>query len=189
MKMLLAALFSMSLFISCTETTGTGVSLHASPLNLRNVAYGKDSAQRIDIYLPADRSISHTKSILLVHGGGWNAGDKSDLNGYIDSFKKRMPGYAIFNINYRLVAPGKLFPTQEIDLKSAIEFISKRSEEYGINKNKLVLLGVSAGAHLALLQAYKNHSPKIAAVIDLFGPTDLETMYNHPWHPLVPVAL
>ena len=51
------------------------------------------------------------------------------------------------------------------------------------------MLGVSAGAHLALLQAYKYPAPKIRAVVDYFGPTDLLTMYNNPWHPLVPLAL
>ncbi|MDQ3279082.1 MAG: prolyl oligopeptidase family serine peptidase, partial [Bacteroidota bacterium] len=44
-------------------------------------------------------------------------------------------------------------------------------------------------AHLALLQAYKYPSPRINAVIDYFGPTDLLAMYQNPWHPLVPMAL
>jgi dipeptidyl aminopeptidase/acylaminoacyl peptidase len=52
-----------------------------------------------------------------------------------------------------------------------------------------VLLGVSAGGHLALLQGYKYNDPKIAAIIDFFGPTDLVSMYKNPWHPLVPYAL
>jgi dipeptidyl aminopeptidase/acylaminoacyl peptidase len=51
------------------------------------------------------------------------------------------------------------------------------------------LLGFSAGGHLALLQGYKYGTPKVKAVIDFFGPTDLVTMYNNPWHQLVPYAL
>ncbi|HYO21559.1 MAG TPA: alpha/beta hydrolase [Flavisolibacter sp.] len=160
-----------------------------SQQNFLNVHYGKDSLQVMDIYLPKDRSVSHTKSLVLIHGGGWTSGSKAEFSSYIDSFKTRLPSYAIFNINYRLVNGGNLFPTQENDVKSAVDFIADNAEKYGINKNKIVLLGVSAGAHLSLLQAYKHSSPKIQAVIDYFGPTDLVTMYNKPWHPLVPLAL
>jgi acetyl esterase/lipase len=108
---------------------------------------------------------------------------------YIDSFRKRMPDYAIFNLSYRLVNGGNLFPTQEIDIRTAVDFIVAKSKEYHIDQDQLVLLGASAGGHLALLQAYKYNLPRIKAVIDFFGPTDLVAMYEHPWHPLVPYAL
>lgn len=154
-----------------------------------DVAYGKDSLQRMDIYLPAGRTTTETKSLILIHGGGWNSGDKSNFAAYIDSFKHRLPGYAIFNINYRLVSESRIFPAQENDIKAAVDFIAAHSGEFQVNKNKLVLLGASAGAHLALLQAYKNTEPQIKAVIDFFGPTDLTTMYKHPWHPMIPHLL
>jgi acetyl esterase/lipase len=156
---------------------------------IHNVAYGKDTAQQMDIYLPANRSFDSTKSIILIHGGGWNSGSKNDFATYIDSFQKRMPDYAIFNINYRLVNGSNLFPAQELDVKAAIDFIVKNSTEYRINTNKLVLLGASAGGHLALLQGYKYNTPKIAAIIDIFGPADLVTMFEKPWHPYVPFVL
>src|SRR5436190_20202373 len=70
--------------------------------NQANVAYGTDAAQKMDIYLPAGRSGSSTKVIILIHGGGWSTGDKADFNSYVDTLKRRLPGYAIFNINYRL---------------------------------------------------------------------------------------
>ena len=154
-----------------------------------NVAYGNDSLQVMDIYLPTGRSVSSTKSLVLIHGGGWNSGSKAEFSGYIESFKTRMPDYAIFNINYRLVNGGNFFPTQEEDVKEAIDFIVRHAESYHISSKKLVLLGVSAGAHLALLQAYKYKSPAIKAVVDYFGPADLIAMYQKPWHPLVPLAL
>ena len=154
-----------------------------------DVSYGSDSLQKMDVYLPAGRTTDSTKSIILIHGGGWNGGSKSEFITYIDSFKKRMPDYAIFNLNYRLVNGGNLFPTQEEDIKKAVDFIVKNAGEYHISKDRLVLLGASAGGHLALLQAYKYASPKIRAVVDFFGPTDLEAMYQKPWHPLVPFAL
>lgn len=154
-----------------------------------NVAYGPHPQQLMDVYLPAGRSIGTTKSLILVHGGGWTGGDKSEFTGYLQTFKSRLPGWAIFNVNYRLVAGGHLFPAQEQDTKAAVDFIAAHATAYGINTERLAMLGVSAGAHLALLQAYKHPSPKINAVVDWFGPTDLIAMYNQPWNPLVPLAL
>jgi len=94
--------------------------------------------------------------------------------------KKREPSYAIFNINYRLAKIPDLFPAQEQDIKAAVEFIYNKRGEYIIS-DKFVLIGASAGAHLALLQAYKYFTPvKPKAIIDFFGPTDLIDMYNNP---------
>ena len=190
MKMLLPLLLSMSIITSCQQNSVVA----AEEKNLsarihRDVAYGKDTAQRMDIYLPANRSADSTKIIVLIHGGGWTSGNKSEFAAYIDSFKKRLPDYAIFNMNYRLFNGNNRFPTQENDVKAAMEFITSHADEYHVNTNKIVLLGASAGGHLALLQAYKYSNPKIKAVIDFFGPTDLTAMYEHPWHPLVTYAL
>lgn len=180
----------MTLFTSCQRNEAVAAEdKNLLPKSVFNVPYGADSVQRMDIYLPAGRKVDSTRSVVLIHGGGWNSGSKADFAGYIDSFRSRMPDYAIFNINYRLVNGSNLFPTQEQDVKAAIDFIAEHAKEYHINKNKLALLGVSAGAHLALLHGYKYTSPKINAIIDFFGPTDLITMYQNPWHPLVPLAL
>jgi acetyl esterase/lipase len=154
-----------------------------------DVPYGKDPKQTMDVYLPEGRTADSTPSLILVHGGGWNNGNKSGFNSYIDSFRKRMPGYAFFNINYRLFNGGNKFPTQEQDLKAAVDFIVEKANEYQVNKNMFALLGASAGAHMALLQAYKYKEPAIRAVIDFFGPTDLTEMYQNPWHPYVTMAL
>jgi acetyl esterase/lipase len=125
----------------------------------------------------------------MIHGGGWNTGDKSDFDQYVDSLKKREPTYAIFNINYRLANSPDLFPSQENDVQAAVEFINGKKTEYRIS-DKFVLIGASAGAHLALLQGYKHSVPvKVKAIIDFFGPTDLIEMYNNPPNPLVTVLL
>lgn len=154
-----------------------------------NVAYGANAQQKMDIYLPAGRSTATTKVMILVHGGGWNAGDKTDFNAYIDSLKKREPSYAIFNLNYRLAVSPHLFPAQEMDVKAALEFIFNKRTEYGIS-DKFVLLGASAGAHLVLLQGNKYPLPvKPKAIIDFFGPADLVELYNNPPTQLIPVLL
>ncbi|MFL5742522.1 MAG: alpha/beta hydrolase fold domain-containing protein [Flavisolibacter sp.] len=181
----------MSILLNCRQNANADApgTKDLPARTLRDVSYGNDSAQRMDIYLPAGRSEDSTKVLVLIHGGGWNSGSKSDFISYIDSFRKRMPDYAIFNINYRLVNGTNLFPAQEKDVRAALSFISGHAMEYAVSRNKIVLLGASAGAHLALLQAYKYSDPSVLAVIDFFGPTDLTAMYQHPWHPLVPYAL
>lgn len=154
-----------------------------------NVAYGKHPLQTMDVYLPADRQTETTRSLILVHGGGWNSGRKTDFQIYIDTFRHRLPDWAIFNLSYRLAGSGTVFPAQEKDVRAAVECIERRAAKYGVNPESFAMLGVSAGAHLALLQAYKQKRPSVKAVIDYFGPTDLTVMYNQPWHPLVPLAL
>lgn len=154
-----------------------------------NVAYGTNAAQKMDVYLPAGRSTSTTKVIILIHGGGWSTGDKSDFTVYVDTLKRRLPGFAIININYRLASgTSNLFPTQENDVNAAVSFIYGKRNEYAIS-DKFVLLGNSAGGHLSLLQAYKYSSPvKIKAVVDFYGPTDLVDMYNNPASIFAPPA-
>jgi acetyl esterase/lipase len=148
--------------------------------NMKNVSYGNDTAQKLDVYLPANRDAATTKVILFIHGGGWVGGDKSEFNDAISAIRAKLPGYAIFNMNYRLANSKNRFPAQINDIQSAINFIESKANEYKVNANKVCLVGASAGAHLALLQAYKNNSQRrIKAVVDLFGPTDLADMYNN----------
>lgn len=164
-----------------TDTTDSTIPLQT---NFTNVAYGDDPAQVMDVYLPPNRSTSNTNVIVMIHGGGWNSGDKTDLAAFVDTIQRRLPNYAIFNLNYRLAGTGtNLFPTQENDIKAAIEFIYSKRNEYTISNN-YALFGASAGAHLALLQAYKYTSPvKAKVVVDFFGPTDMAAMYNNPTIP------
>jgi acetyl esterase/lipase len=172
--------FSLLLFVFVTGCQKEDTRQDNAEKTMLDVAYGSDPAQKMDIYLPANRNTTETKVLVLVHGGSWSSGDKTELNEYLPVFKQRLPGYAIFNINYRL---GQLpstnpFPTQEMDVKAAFDAIVTKAEEYGFNREKMAALGVSAGAHLVLLQAYKNNTPKLKAVVDMFGPTDLVAMYN-----------
>jgi len=181
-KYIFLAVFTFTLFVSCQkgldDNNGSGNSLAAQ--TILDVAYGSDAKQKLDVYLPAGRSTATTKVMIMIHGGAWSSGDKSDLNDFVDSIKKRQPDYAIININHRL-ATGvtNSFPTQEDDIKSAIDFIFSKTGEYHISQ-KFVLLGASSGAQLALLQGYKNTTTiKPKAIIDFFGPTDMVDLYNN----------
>jgi acetyl esterase/lipase len=157
-----------------------------------DVSYGTDDKQKMDVYLPAGRDTVNTKLMVLIHGGAWIEGDKADFTANITDIKKLLPGYAFANINYRLYntfTRSNKFPAQEEDVKAAVEYLLSKRAEYRFS-NKIVLLGASAGAHLALLQGYKNTStitPK--AVISYFGPTDLAYLYNNPGLQEVPLIL
>ena len=174
----------LCLLFSCSKTGTTTAPINIAAKTMLDTSYGVDAHQKMDIYLPANRSAGTTKVIILIHGGGWTSGDKSDFTngGLIDTLKNRLPDYAIVNINYRLATlpATNPFPTQELDVKSAVDFIYGNRSYYVIS-DKFVLLGASAGGHLALLEAYKYHSPvNIKAVVDFYGPTDMADMYNNP---------
>lgn len=181
MKLTALICITALLFTSCSKNDVTPLPSGVAAKTILNASYGADPLQDMDVYLPASRSTDTTKVMIMIHGGAWSTGDKNDFNPYVDTMKRRFPTYAIININYRLATPGiNLFPTQENDVKAAMDFIYSKRAEYGIS-DKLVIMGASAGAHLALLQAYKYDLPvKMKAVVDLFGPTDMKDMYDHP---------
>lgn len=187
-KLLFILVLPLIIF-SCVKTSVLNHTDVVQSQTTLNVSYGSSPEQTMDIYLPENRNTSSTKYLIIIHGGGWNGGDKTDMTQYADTMRKRLPDYAVFNINYRLALGANLFPTQENDVKSAVQFIINNSAEYGISQ-KFALLGASAGAHLALLQGYKytaQINPK--AIVSFFGPTDLIDMYKHPANPYVPAGL
>ena len=169
-------------FSSCNK--GIDVVTESVPaLNIKDVAYGSDAAQKMDIYLPSGRASSSTKVLVFIHGGSWSGGDKNDFGEAITAILPKLTNYALVNINYRLANSTNRFPTQMTDIQSALDFVKSKGTEYKVDANKVGLIGASAGAHLALLQAYKfNTDGRIKAVVDIFGPTDLNDLYfNHPF--------
>jgi acetyl esterase/lipase len=155
-----------------------------------DVPYGGGLAQKMDVYLPNGRTTSSTPFILMIHGGGWTGGDKAEFNTIISRLQTILPDYAFFNINYRLFdGSNNQYPAQEEDVKLAVNFICSKSNELNIS-NKMVIMGASAGAQLALLQAYKYDQPnKAVTAISFYGPTDMVEFYNHPPSPALQPSL
>jgi len=180
---ILLPVLAILFFSSCNKSDDNGGGGTVAAKVITNESYGSDPMHKMDIYLPAGRTTTATKVLILVHGGGWVSGDKADFTqDLIDTLKKRIPDYAIFNINYRLGAlpATNTFPAQELDVKAAVAFIHGNRANYLVS-DKFVMMGASAGAHLSLLHAYKYPAPvKIKAVVDFFGPTDMIDMYNNP---------
>ena len=178
LKIIFLLRLTASLSISCSSDdsntnnppTGLDPSLYYEALN---VSYGSDSDQVFDIYLPANRSIN-TKVMILVHGGGWSAGDKADMNGFRDFVREQHPDMAIVNINYRLAdADNNPYPMQLNDITTIIELLKTESDNYVID-NEFGFIGVSAGAHLSLLWSYAfDTENNIEMVCSIVGPTNL----------------
>ena len=175
------------LWASCAKKDSGPVTLSAAVST--NVSYGSDPNQKMDVYLPAGRSSVSTPVLVLFHGGAWISGDKSDLTPYVDSIQGLLPDYAVVNVNYRLASVGvNLFPTQEQDADQAMQFLAAHAQDYHVS-GQFVLLGVSAGGQMALLQAYKYPEPAVAAVISFFGPTDMVDLSLHSPDPDILQAL
>lgn len=113
------------------------------------VSYGNDARQAIDFYRA--KGAAPAPLVVFIHGGAWSLGDKRQASG-------RKPGhftgegYAFASINYRLV-PQATVEQQAADVASAIDMLRFRAAEYGIDPNRIALMGHSAGAHLAALVA------------------------------------
>ncbi|WP_338792978.1 alpha/beta hydrolase [Bernardetia sp. MNP-M8] len=180
-------LFIFVIFLSSCEDTNSEkeTTTFEQEKELQDVAYGDDAQQKYDIYLPKQRSSAKTKVVVLVHGGAWVEGDKADMNGIYDYLKTFAPEYAVVNINYRLANfTREPFPMQIEDIKSIIEDLKNKSQEYGI-LNQYAFVGVSAGAHLSMLYSYKyDKENQVKVVCDVVGPTDfLHSSYTNSPNP------
>ena len=177
----LSAILIVFTLFSCSKEQSATKQITTDTAML-NLSYGADKTQIFDAFLPANRSTESTKVIILIHGGSWVAGDKSDLTAIVGILKIRFPKYAIFNINYRWSDyPSNIFPTQENDVNTAINFIYNNAKTKYFISNKYAFVGISAGAHLAMLQGFKNNSMVMPKAIASFsGPSDLIDMYNNP---------
>lgn len=170
-RIIIAAVLLAFISPGCKKTKSTEEILLKAEDKL-NITYGDNNKQVLDLYLPEKRT-EDTKVVLLIHGGFWTAGDKSDLTLYVKTLQNS--GYAVANINYRLATGGaeNVHPAQINDIAKAISFISGKSAEWHISPNKFGLIGASAGAHLALLYTYAyNNDDKVKAVISIAGPTN-----------------
>lgn len=118
---------------------------------LRDLAYGSDPLQRLDVYLPDNPE--HAPLLLMVHGGTWRIGDKSAAAVVDNKVKRWLPkGFIFVSINYRLL-PDSTPVQQAEDVARALAFAQQQAGNWGGDRNKVILLGHSAGAHLVSLLA------------------------------------
>ncbi len=183
----LSAIVALTLFSACKKNTDPVDDTPAVAQNFLDQSYGNDAKQKYNIYLPANRTTTTTPVLFLIHGGAWRSGDRSDFSGSIDALRNMFPNYAFVSMSYRLYAVGfNKFPAQENDVKSCIEHVLGRREDFKVSTS-FGVLGVSAGAHLSMLYAYKygNGTYKPKAVVSWSGPTEFRSFYNTVSSPLV----
>ncbi|MFT5216289.1 MAG: acetyl esterase/lipase [Glaciecola sp.] len=134
---------------------------------------GTDNNQTYDIYLPANRT-ENTKTMILVHGGGWSAGDKSEMNDFKNFVREQHSNLGVVNINYRLADQNnKPYPMQIDDIKMVINQLKDTKDNYMIGE-EFGFIGISAGAHLSLLWSYAfDTENNIKMVCSIVGPTNL----------------
>lgn len=108
----------------------------------------------LDIYAP--KTGQQYPVIVMIHGGGWQRGDKANTNVGIEKANFFVPlGYIFVSVNYRL-SPAVKHPTHAQDIARAISWTKSNINTYGGNPEQLYLLGHSSGAHLAALVALDN---------------------------------
>lgn len=144
----------------------------------------------LDLYLPAATD-TPAPVILYIHGGGWRVGSRRIFG---PAFTSWVPspfqllaeaGFAVASVDYRLSAEA-IFPAQLDDVQAAARWIAANADQYGLDPQRLVVWGESAGGHLAALLgltgADTDDAPsgvRVVGVVDWYGPADLRIMQAH----------
>jgi len=135
-----------------------------------NLKYGEHKRQKMDVFLPLDYA-QDAPVVLIVHGGAWTLGKKEHMIQIQKMlFENKIPS---INMNYRLVSKRKsiTYKQQLEDIGLAINKFNSLAEKAELLPDNYILLGESAGGHLALLYGYK-HPEQIKKIVSMSGPTD-----------------
>jgi len=133
----------------------------------------------IDAFIPAKSKLKAVPAIIMVHGGGWRSGNRTQhipLAQHLAAL-----GYACFTVEYRLSTEA-LYPAPLNDIKSAIKWVRAQGTKFKVDTNKMAVLGFSAGGQIAALAGVtsgtnvfpgngcnQSHSSDVQAVIDIDG--------------------
>lgn len=155
--------------------------------SIENIEYAQASGQvlHMDGFVP-DGPGPHPAAI-IVHGGAWVTGDK--VRSVRPLFKPLADAnIAWFSIEYRLLrgnSPEALISLEGLaalasasdDVRNAVAFVRQHSKEWNIDPDRIVLIGESAGAHLASMAALQPApGTPVQAVIAFYSPSDLEKL-------------
>ncbi|HEY1054446.1 MAG TPA: alpha/beta hydrolase [Emticicia sp.] len=182
-------------YLSFGQATNRVISFFPPDTKLySNVSYADDTLKKhqLDIYIPANAANTKTDIPLVVwvHGGAWMLNDKYADMSYMKKTINAIlnNGFALASIDYRHSTTA-VFPAQIQDCNQALEFLYQHAAQYGYNKNKIALMGFSAGGHLASLLALSHNNQvssfyaanikksfRINAVVDFYGPADFLAM-------------
>lgn len=139
-----------------------------------------DRELKLDFYRA--QGPSPAPCVVLVHGGGWDSGDRGqlpDLNFFLAG-----RGYAVATLEYRL-APAHTYPAPVEDMREALAWLKAHADTLGIDPGRFVLMGRSAGGQIALQAAYVEPDPAVKGVIAFYAPADMVFGYSLPTNPLI----
>jgi acetyl esterase/lipase len=167
----------LALYLGCSkddteEQTTTTEPEVVDAYEALNVSYGSDENQVFDIYLPENRT-NTTKILILIHGGSWVSGDKSDMNTIKTFVSALHPDVGIINMNYTLAGVNNPpIPLQTDDISAVVDYISTNKSSL-IVSDDIGFIGVSAGAHLSLLWSYAyDDNDQVDMVCSIVGPAN-----------------
>jgi acetyl esterase/lipase len=113
--------------------------------------------------------------VMVIHGGGWNSGQKTELS-ELDSYLANR-GISVAAISYRL-APKWTWPAPKEDAIAALHFLKEHATELRIDPNRWAVLGRSAGGQIAEDLAYSINDPTLKGCIALYAPADMDFAYE-----------
>ncbi len=112
--------------------------------------------------------------VVMIHGGGWIVGDKSDARARDFILRLAAHGYAAASLNYRLTLDGNdPFPAAVEDVRCAVRWLRANGDSYGIDSSRVAAVGASAGAYLALMLGSAGDVNGLDGGCALTGPIDL----------------
>ncbi len=170
---------------SFTQDFGADAGVVSNTREYGNLTFGTRGGRVLqgDLWVP--QSISGKPGVLVVlHGGGWNdcTRRRDDVGAVAQAFAKRW-GMGAFNVEYRLVQEGGVFPENVMDARCAVQWIAAHAKDYGLDGSRIGVVGESAGAQLALelatttgradLDPKCGGSDALVAAIGFSGPYDL----------------
>lgn len=163
---------SSSSLVSSSSITSSSASTTLPDPYVSNfsASYGSDERQVLEYaYLKENTEVK--PMVLFLHGGSWIGGDKALMRYMLPSITQA--GYMYVSMNYRLLLTGATFEDMLTDIQTAIQFLRSNASFLKLDTTQMVIAGESAGAHLAMLYAYKETSAiPIDFVLGLVPPVD-----------------
>ena len=153
--------------------------------NLVYAEYG-NRALALDLFMPENSAQGLYPAVVLIHGGGWRSGDRSQNVPIAQQLAAN--GYVAVTIEYRLSLEAR-YPAAVHDVKAAIRWLRANAKRYAVDPTTIAVMGFSAGGHLAAFVGTTNgelqfegdggnatESSSVQAVVDVDGILD----FTHP---------